>query len=132
MTPRLLALLLRKCTYRAKGVLDPLVLLSLCVSLHQPWRRSLGFIVLIRFAHAAAFVLVRYKGITLTKTKNQTLFMQATSLEDSCLSGFSEVCSEKGEYSRCFETLSVGLDINKAGGGVGGRDMILSWRGGFR
>lgn len=56
--------------------------------------------------------------------------MQATGLEDSCLSGFSEVCSEKGEYSRCFETLLVGLDINKAG--REGRDMILHWRGGFR
>lgn len=55
MTPRLLALLLRKCTYRAKGVLDPLVLLSLCVPLHQPQRRSLGFVVLIQVCTCCCF-----------------------------------------------------------------------------
>lgn len=45
-----------------------------------------------RFTHSTAFALVRYKGITLEKKKKIRLFMQATSLEDSSLSDFSEVC----------------------------------------
>lgn len=90
------------------------MLLSLSVPLHQPWRRSLVVTVLSGFAHAAAFALVRYKGITLTKIKNQTVYAGNLSWRQLSVRLFWGLLRERRIFP-LLETLSIGLDKNKAG-----------------
>lgn len=67
------------------------------------------------FTRAIAFALVRYKGITWTKIKNQTVYAGNKAWRQLSVQLFWGLLRERRIFP-LLETLSVGLDVNRAAG----------------